>query len=113
MFLLRAVLNILVSNASPRGPMCFRCLIFNLSSSLSHHSKPRWYDNIKYLRDYALSWHYFWKINSSPGTGYIAEMRRLSRARYHRVVRHLKRAETRMRTEKMAEALISNRSKDL
>ena len=31
MFLLRAILNILVRNASPRGPMCFRCLIFNLS----------------------------------------------------------------------------------
>ena len=31
MFLLRAVLNILVRNASPRGPMCFKCLIFNLS----------------------------------------------------------------------------------
>ena len=31
MFLLRAVLNMLVRNASPRGPMCFRCLIFNLS----------------------------------------------------------------------------------
>ena len=31
MFLLRAVLNILVRNASPRGPMCSRCLIFNLS----------------------------------------------------------------------------------
>ena len=31
MFLLRAVLNILVKNASPRGPMCFRCLIFSLS----------------------------------------------------------------------------------
>ena len=30
MFLLRAVLNILVRNASPRGPMCFRCLIFSL-----------------------------------------------------------------------------------
>ena len=29
MFLLRAVLNILLRNASPRG--CFRCLIFNLS----------------------------------------------------------------------------------
>ena len=25
------VLNILVKNASPRGPTCFRCLIFNLS----------------------------------------------------------------------------------
>ena len=30
MFLLGAVLNILVRNASTRGPMCFRCLIFNL-----------------------------------------------------------------------------------
>ena len=31
MFLLRAVLNILVRNASPREPMCLRCLIFSLS----------------------------------------------------------------------------------
>ena len=31
MFFLRAVLNILVRNASPRRPMCFRCLIFSLS----------------------------------------------------------------------------------
>ena len=30
MFLLRVVLNILVRNASPRGPMCFRCLIISL-----------------------------------------------------------------------------------
>ena len=29
--LLRAVLNKLVRNASPRGSMCFRCLIFNVS----------------------------------------------------------------------------------
>ena len=40
-------------------------------------------------------------------------MRRLSRASYHRSVRHLRRAKTRMRTEKMAEALISNRSREL
>ena len=26
-----AVFNMLVRNASPRGPMCFRCLMFNLS----------------------------------------------------------------------------------
>ena len=25
--------NMLVRNASPRGPMCFRCLMFNLSGS--------------------------------------------------------------------------------
>ena len=28
---LRAVLNILVRNAGPRVPMCFRCMIFSLS----------------------------------------------------------------------------------
>ena len=31
MLLLRAVLNILVRNTSPRGPMCFGCLMFSLS----------------------------------------------------------------------------------
>ena len=31
MLLLRAVSNILVRNASQRGPMCIRCLIFCLS----------------------------------------------------------------------------------
>ena len=30
MLVLRAIFNMLVRNASPRGPMCFRCLIFNL-----------------------------------------------------------------------------------
>ena len=28
---LRAVFNMLVKNAIPRRPMCFRCLMFNLS----------------------------------------------------------------------------------
>ena len=31
MLVLRAVFNMLVRNASPRGHMCFRCLMFNLS----------------------------------------------------------------------------------
>ena len=31
MFLLRAVLNILLRDASTRGPMCFSYLIFSLS----------------------------------------------------------------------------------
>ena len=31
MLVLRAVFNMLVRNANPRGPMCFRCRMFNLS----------------------------------------------------------------------------------
>ena len=31
MLVLRAAFNMLVRNASPSGPMCFRCLMLNLS----------------------------------------------------------------------------------
>ena len=31
MLVLRAIFNMHVRNAGPRGPMCFRCLIFSLS----------------------------------------------------------------------------------
>ena len=31
MLVLRAVFNMIVRNASTREPMCFRCLLFNLS----------------------------------------------------------------------------------
>ena len=31
MLVLRAVFNVLVRNASPRGPICFRCMMFSLS----------------------------------------------------------------------------------
>ena len=31
MLVLRAVFYMLMRNASPRGPICFRCLMFNLS----------------------------------------------------------------------------------
>ena len=34
MFLLRAVLNMLVRKASPRVPMCFKYLMFNLSGPI-------------------------------------------------------------------------------
>ena len=33
MLMLRVVFNMLVRNASPTGPMCFRCLMFSLSGS--------------------------------------------------------------------------------
>ena len=32
LLVLRAVFNMLARNVRPRGPMCFRCLMFNLSA---------------------------------------------------------------------------------
>ena len=34
---------------------------------------PGWNDGVKYLRDEALSWHHFWKINSRPRAGYLEQ----------------------------------------
>ena len=31
MLMLRTIFNMLMGNANPRGPICFRCLMFNLS----------------------------------------------------------------------------------
>ena len=38
MLVLRAVFNMLMRNTSPRGPMCFRCLMFSLSGPVSCYS---------------------------------------------------------------------------
>ena len=37
MLVLRAGFHMLVRNASPRGPMCFRCLMFSLSGPVSYY----------------------------------------------------------------------------
>ena len=68
---------------------------------------------MKYLRDEALSWHQFWKINGLPRAGHIAEIHRISRARYHRSIRHIQRNKKIIQSEKMAHAVVSNNSQDI
>ena len=48
-----------------------------------------------------------------PHQSDITEMRRITRARYHRAVRHIIREDDRIRTTKMAEAISENRNRDL
>ena len=48
-----------------------------------------------------------------PHQGDITEMRRITRARYHRAVRHIMRADDRSRTTEMAEAISENRNRGL
>ena len=52
-----------------------------------------------------------WKKNC-PREGYLAVQRRISRARYHRAIRHIERNTNRIRMEKMVDALLSNNSTD-
>ena len=48
-----------------------------------------------------------------PHQGDITEMRRITRARYHRAVRHIMREDDIIPTTKMAEAVSENRNRDL
>ena len=64
-----------------------------ITSSRSHRSKPGWNDNINIY----VMIPYYGIISGKLINGYIAEIRRLSRASHHRTVRHLRRSETRMR----------------
>ena len=47
-------------------------------------------DKARNLREGALFWYHFWYINGCPRDGYIAEMYRIKRARYHRAIRQCK-----------------------
>ncbi len=61
----------------------------------------------------ALSWHRLWKAQGQTHTGNVAEMRRITRARYHHAVKTIKRDSDTIRMQKMDEALVSNKTRDL
>ena len=51
---------------------------------------PGWNDEARNLREEALSWHHFWNIHGCLRDDYLAEMHRITRARYRRTIRQLK-----------------------
>ena len=75
--------------------------------------KPGWNENVKEFKNEALTWHVLWKSNGCPRDGYFAEQRRITKARYHRAIRHIERNANKIRMEKMADAVLSNSSTDL
>ena len=62
----------------------------NNSSYKSSKVMPGWNDQVQQLKEEALSWHAYWKAHGRPKSGYVAEMHRIIRARYHRAIRHIK-----------------------
>lgn len=72
-----------------------------------------WNDHVEALREESLMWHWQWRDCGQPHDGPVAEMHKISRARYHRAVRNIIRNSDAIRCEKMAEAIADNRSRDL
>ena len=76
----------------------------NLNSGGGRRKLPGWSKEVEHLKQEAIFWH---------RQGDITEMRRITRARYHKAVRHIMREDDIIRTTKMAEAISENRNRDL
>ena len=62
---------------------------------------PGWTDECALLRQKAIMWHNLWRDSGRPRHGSVADIRRLSRARYHRAVRAVMHNEAMIRSQKM------------
>ena len=67
-----------------------------------------WRDNAKPARDEAIFWHKLWIENGRPRNGYIADIRRRTRAKYKHIVRMLKREQNNFVSSKMGQSLQAN-----
>ncbi len=70
-------------------------------------------DHVEHLKQEALHWHRFRKCNGSPQNGDIAELRRITRARYHRAIRQVESDTEIIKMERMVQARLSNSSRDM
>jgi len=73
---------------------------------------PGWNDIVKEKRDTAIFWHNIWKSCGSPREGTVANIRRTTRAQYHRAVRYIQRNAETIKANKMADALHEDRGRD-
>ena len=70
-------------------------------------------EHVKEHADRAKFWHYIWKENGRKLQGFIADIRRKTRARYHIAIRKVKKEQTRIRNVRMAEAIVNNNDREL
>ena len=85
----------------------------NLNSGGGRRKLPGWSKEVEHLKQEAIFWHRQWRAVGKSHQGDITEMRHITRARYHRAVRHIMREDDRIRTTKMGEAFSDNRNRDL
>ncbi len=76
------------------------------------HVKPGWLEYVQPHQEKALFWHYIWKENRKPREGHTANIRRQTRAKYHLAIKHIQQNEDKIRSEKMANALLDNDSRN-
>ena len=104
----RQLLTIMIESAN-------ECIPSTRSGSKKSYKKSvsGWEKYVKEYQQVALHWHSVWKSEGRPHQGYTAEMRKISRARYHQAVRKVKRDQDDIKKEKLADALYNNDNREL
>ena len=72
------------------------------------HRIPGWSDHVSGKRSEALHWHHVWVNQGRPKTGTVKSEMVRTRKEYHYAIRHCKRNENRIKSQKMAEAIGKN-----
>src|SRR5664279_1767228 len=75
-------------------------------------SIPGWSELVQPSKDIALFWHNIWMSSGRPHTGIVANIRRTTRAKYHRAIRAAIRNERVIVAEKVADNMLLHKNKD-
>ena len=75
-------------------------------------STPGWSLYVKKYKEKAVLWHSIWKANGCPREGLIANIRRATRAEYHKAIKYIRREREAIVANKMANDLMLNKSCD-
>ena len=82
------------------------------SSDKSKKVIPGWSDYVEGYRKDAVFWHFIWKCNNSPRSGYLADIRNNTRSKYHYALRYVKRNKEMCSANKLAESIINSKTRD-
>lgn len=74
---------------------------------------PGWNDHVRKYKDAAIFWHTIWVQCERPMAGWVSQIRRHSRGEYKRAIRRVKRDRDSIVSNKMADSLSSDGSRDL
>ena len=66
---------------------------------------PGWNEHVQAQHDTSLFWHDIWVQCGRPHNGEVADIMRRTRSRYHYAVRYVIKEETRIKSNRMAEAI--------
>jgi len=73
---------------------------------------PGWTEFVAPLRAQSIFWHNLWLDCGKTHTGYVADIMRKTRARYHAGIRDVRRNESEIVNKRIASALAENNSRD-